>query len=63
MDALEGVGDTLVSGVCSSWKSLNRHGEEADPLLTYGPAADGEASGCRHSPAQGALFEKPCLLR
>lgn len=67
MSALEGVGGTLVSGACSNWKSLNRYGEEVDPLLTYGPAAppaaNGEASGCRHSLAQGNLFEMPCLLR
>lgn len=42
---------------CSSWKIFNRHGEEVDPLLTYGPAAPPEdeekALGCRHSLAQG----------
>lgn len=57
MNTLEGVGNVLVSGACSSQKSLNRHGKEADSLLTYGPAAlptaDGEASGCRLSLAQG----------
>lgn len=45
MSAQEGVGNTLVSGACSSRKSLNRHGEEADSLLTYGPAAPPTADG------------------